>query len=117
MGYNFHKLATSVKKPTTVVEKPDAVVDKAPKHKTPAKKPASVVVQDKDNVTAPAKEPASVVVQDKDNVVVNDPTEVCDVAKHIMFHVEDALKNKAADVKEKSDGKGKKSTVYKDNDK
>ncbi|GJU80508.1 hypothetical protein Tco_1282873 [Tanacetum coccineum] len=134
------KQKTSVKKPATVVEKPDAVVDKAPKHKAPAKKPASVVVQDKDNVTAPAKEPASVVVQDKDNVVVNDPAEldqekdkekhkapakepasvvgrVCDVAKQIMFHVEDALKNEAADVKEKSDGKGKKSTVDKDNDK
>ncbi|GKF09874.1 hypothetical protein Tco_0044098, partial [Tanacetum coccineum] len=43
--------------------------DKAPKHKAPAKKPASVVVQDKDNV-------AFAVVQDKDNVVVNDPAEL-----------------------------------------
>ncbi|GKE03633.1 hypothetical protein Tco_1395651 [Tanacetum coccineum] len=131
--YKARKQKTPVKKPAAVVEKPDAVVDKAPKHKAPAKKPASVVVQDKDNV-------AFVVVQDKDNVVVNDPAEldqekdnekhkapakeptsvvgrVCDVAKQIMFYVEDALKNEAAHVKEKSDGMGKKSTVYKDNDK
>ncbi|GKB61016.1 hypothetical protein Tco_0917202 [Tanacetum coccineum] len=118
------KQKTSVKKPATVVEKPNAVVDKAPKHKAPAKKPASVVVQDKDNVTMPAKEPASVVVQGKDNVVVNDPAEldhekdkekhkapakelafvvgsVCDVVKQILFDVEDALKNKA--MKRRSD--------------
>ncbi|GJW38107.1 hypothetical protein Tco_0063952 [Tanacetum coccineum] len=170
------KHKASVKNPTDVVykarkqktpvKKPDAVVDKAP-----SKKPDFVVVQDKDNVMALAKEPASVIVQDKDNVVVNDPAEldqekdkekhkapakepdsvvgrVCHVAKQIMFHVgdalkneaiekvsnvvndsvvvesvcdvvkaSDALKNKAADVKEKSDGKGKKSSVDKDNDK
>ncbi|GKE28470.1 hypothetical protein Tco_1443854 [Tanacetum coccineum] len=69
--YKARKQKTPVKKPAVVVEKPDVVVDKAPKHKAPAKKLASVVVQDKDNVTAPTKEPASVVVQDKDNVVVN----------------------------------------------
>ncbi|GKF48955.1 hypothetical protein Tco_0142206, partial [Tanacetum coccineum] len=69
--YKARKQKTPVKKPAAVVEKPDAVVDKAP-----AKKSASVVVQDKDNVTAPAKELASVVVQDKDNVMVNDPAEL-----------------------------------------
>ncbi|GJU24406.1 vacuolar-sorting receptor 1-like protein [Tanacetum coccineum] len=138
--YKARKQKTSDKKLAAVVKKPNVVVDKAPKHKAPAKKSASVVVQDKDNVTTLAKEPTSVMVQDKDNVVVNDPAEldqekdkekhkvmakepasvvgrVCDVSKQIMFHVEDALKNKAADVKEKSDGKGKKSTVDKDNDK
>ncbi|GKG06190.1 hypothetical protein Tco_0326276, partial [Tanacetum coccineum] len=73
--------------------------DKAPKHKAPAKKPASVVVndpaeldqeKDKEKHKALAKEPVSVVVR------------VCNVAKQIMFHVEDALKNevieKASDV-------------------
>nr|GFB08207.1 hypothetical protein [Tanacetum cinerariifolium] len=104
---------TPVKKPAGVVEKPDAIVDKAPKHKAPAKQPDSVVVQDKYNVTVPAKEPDFVVVLDKDNVVdalkneaiekvsdvVNDYVvveSVCDVVK-----ASDALKNTAADVKEK----------------
>nr|GEZ71037.1 hypothetical protein [Tanacetum cinerariifolium] len=132
--YKARKQKTPIKKPAGVVEKPDAVVDKAL-----AKQPDSVVVQDKDNVTAPAKTPAFIVVQDKDDVVVNDHAEldqekdkekqkapakepasvvgsVCDVVKQILFNVEDALKNKAADVKEKSDGKGKKSVVDKDND-
>ncbi|GKB45616.1 hypothetical protein Tco_0896369 [Tanacetum coccineum] len=182
VNFSSIKPVVSVKKPAAVVEKPDAVVDKAPKHKAPAKKPASVVVQDKDNV-------AFVVVQDKENpmmvVVFKKPCvavvvenrihvvgiraqlrktglllwfrkrkgegikarlsngsafvvgRVCDVAKQIMFHVgdalkneaiekasdvvndsvvvesvcdvvkaSDALKNKAAVVKEKSDGKG-----------
>ncbi|GJY51344.1 hypothetical protein Tco_0442191 [Tanacetum coccineum] len=118
--YKARKQKTPVKKPVVVVEKSDAVVDKAPKHKAPAKKPAFVV--DKDNIMvndpaeldqekdkekhkALAKEPASVVGR------------VCDVSKQIMFHVKDALKNEAVDVKEKSDEKGKKSTVNKDNDK
>ncbi|GKE52616.1 hypothetical protein Tco_1487772 [Tanacetum coccineum] len=139
--YKAWKQKTLVKKPAAVVEKPDAIMDMAPKHKAPAKKSASVVVNDpaeldKEKHMAPAKEPASVVGR------------VCDVAKQIMFHVEDALnneaiekesdvvndsvvvesvcdvvkaldalKNKADVVKEKSDGKGKKSTVDKDNDK
>nr|GEY04217.1 hypothetical protein [Tanacetum cinerariifolium] len=60
---------TLVKKLAAVVKKPDAFVDKTPKDKAPTKKPASVVVQDKDNVTTPAKEPDSVVVQDKSAVV------------------------------------------------
>ncbi|GKD20877.1 hypothetical protein Tco_1222580, partial [Tanacetum coccineum] len=90
--YKARKQKTPVKKPAAVVEKPDAVVDKAPKHKAPAKKPASVVVndpaeldqeKDKEKHKAPAKEPASVVGR------------VCDVAKQIMFHVEDALNNEA----------------------
>ncbi|GJT92233.1 hypothetical protein Tco_1081078 [Tanacetum coccineum] len=118
--YKARKQKTPVKKPAVVVEKLDDVVDKAPKHKAPAKKSASIVVQDKDNVTALAKEPASVVVQDKDNVVVNDPAELDqekDNEKHKVSAKEPTLKNKAVDVKEKSDGKGKKSTVDKDNDK
>ncbi|GJY29140.1 hypothetical protein Tco_0404907 [Tanacetum coccineum] len=124
-----------LKKTGAVVEKPDAVVkngmggflDVLDKKSAPAKKPTSVVVQDKDSVVvnypaeldqekdkekhkASAKEPVSIVDR------------VCEVAKHIMFHVEDALKNDAiekasdvndsdalkntaADVKEKSDGK------------
>ncbi|GKA23312.1 ulp1 protease family, C-terminal catalytic domain-containing protein, partial [Tanacetum coccineum] len=52
---------------------------------------------------------------EKASDVVNDSVvmeSVCDVVK-----ASDALKNKAIDVKEKSDGKGKKSTVDKDNDK
>ncbi|GKC82100.1 hypothetical protein Tco_1137817 [Tanacetum coccineum] len=120
--YKARKQKTPVKKPVVVVEKPDAVVDKAPKHKAPAKTPASVVVndpaelnQEKDNEKhkAPAKEPVSVVGRVSD--VVNDSVvveSVCDVVK-----ASDALKNKAAVVKEKSDGKGNKSTVDKDNDK
>ncbi|GKF44293.1 hypothetical protein Tco_0130845, partial [Tanacetum coccineum] len=130
--YKARKQKTPVKKSAAVVEKPDVVVDKAPKHKTPAKKLTSVVVndpaeldqeKDKEKHNAPTKEPASIVGR------------VCDVAKQIMFHVEDALNNKAIEkasdvvndsvvvesvcdvVKEKSDGKGKKSTVDKDNDK
>ncbi|GKA93502.1 reverse transcriptase domain-containing protein, partial [Tanacetum coccineum] len=88
------------------------------KHKAPAKEPASVVgsVCDvvkqilfdvEDALKNEAIEKASDVVND--SVVVES---VCDVVK-----ASDALKNKAADVKEKSDGKGKKSTVDKDNDK
>ncbi|GJW30628.1 ulp1 protease family, C-terminal catalytic domain-containing protein [Tanacetum coccineum] len=122
------KPAAVVEKPDAVVEKPDAVLDKK---SAPAKKPTSVVVnypaeldqeKDKEKHKASAKEPVSIVDR------------VCEVAKHIMFHVEDALKNDAiekasdvndsdalkntaADVKEKSDGKDKKSTVDKDNDK
>ncbi|GJW57184.1 F-box domain containing protein [Tanacetum coccineum] len=143
--YKARKQKTPVKKLAVVVEKPDAVVDKALKHKAPAKKPTSVVVndpaeldqeKDKEKHKEPAKEPNSVVGR------------VCDVAKQIMFHVEDALKNEAIEkasdvvndsvvvesvcdvvkasdalknkvavVKEKSNGKGKKSTVDKDNDK
>ncbi|GKF91447.1 hypothetical protein Tco_0275148 [Tanacetum coccineum] len=142
--YKARKQKTPVKKPAVVVEKPDVVVDKASKHKAPAKKLASVVVndpaeldqeKDKEKHKAPAKEPAFVVGR------------VCDVAKQIMFHVEDALNNEAIEkasdvlndfvvvesvcdvfkasdalnnkvavVKEKSDGKGKNSTVDKDND-
>ncbi|GJT56813.1 hypothetical protein Tco_0991867 [Tanacetum coccineum] len=130
--YKARKQKIPVKKPAAVVEKLDAVVDKEMKHKAPAKKPGSILVQDKDNVTA----------SDKDNVVVNDPAEldqekdkeklkapakepasvmgrVFDVAKQIMFHVEDVLNNeaRAADAKEKSDENGKKSTVDKENDK
>ncbi|GJU57124.1 hypothetical protein Tco_1234890 [Tanacetum coccineum] len=141
--YKSRNQKRPLKKPAAVVEKPDAVVEK----------PDAVL----DKKSAPAKKPTSVVVQDKDSVVVNYPAEldqekdkekhkasakepvsivdrVCEVAKHIMFHVEDALKNDAiekasdvndsdalkntaADVKEKSDGKDKKSTVDKDNDK
>ncbi|GJS40898.1 vacuolar-sorting receptor 1-like protein [Tanacetum coccineum] len=131
------------RKQKTPVKKPDAVVDKAPSKKPDfvvvqdkdnvmalAKEPASVIVQDKDNVVvndpaelnqekdnekhkAPAKEPVSVVGRVSD--VVNDSVvveSVCDVVK-----ASNALKNKATVAKEKSDGKGMKSTVDKDNDK
>ncbi|GJU89707.1 hypothetical protein Tco_1302130 [Tanacetum coccineum] len=87
-----------------------AVLYKAQKQKTSVKKPA-IVVKKLDAVVdkapkhkAPAKKPASVVVQDKDNVTV--------LAKEPA-----SIMNKAADVKEKSDGKGKKFTIDKDNDK
>ncbi|GKF61930.1 hypothetical protein Tco_0181984 [Tanacetum coccineum] len=120
--YKARKQKTPVKKPADVVEKPDVVVAKAPKHKAPAKKPASVVVNDPDELDqekdkekhkASAKESTSVMGRVSD--VVNDSVvveSVCDVVK-----VLDALKNKAVVVKEKSDGKGKKSTVDKDNGK
>nr|GFC52995.1 hypothetical protein [Tanacetum cinerariifolium] len=52
---------------------------------------------------------------EKASDVINDfaaMESVCDVVK-----ASDTLKNKAADVKKKSDGKGKKSIVDKDNDK
>ncbi|GJV99057.1 hypothetical protein Tco_1554309, partial [Tanacetum coccineum] len=89
-----------VKKPAAVVEKPDAVVGKVPKHKAPAKKLASVVVndpteldqeKDKEKHKASAKEPASIVGRASD--VVNDSVVVeivCDVVK-----ASDALKNKS----------------------
>ncbi|GJT78222.1 hypothetical protein Tco_1044947 [Tanacetum coccineum] len=100
--YKSRNQKRPLKKPAAVVEKPDAVVEK----------PDAVL----DKKSAPAKKPTSVVVQDKDSVVVNYPAEldqekdkekhkasakepvsivdrVCEVAKHIMFHVEDALKN------------------------
>ncbi|GJZ14112.1 hypothetical protein Tco_0549342, partial [Tanacetum coccineum] len=92
------------------VKNPATVVYKARKQKTSVKKPA-IVVKKLDDVVdkapkhkAPAKKPASVVVQDKDNVTA--------LAKEPA-----SIVNKAADVKEKSDGKGKKSTIDKDNDK
>ncbi|GJU88274.1 hypothetical protein Tco_1300697, partial [Tanacetum coccineum] len=101
--YKARKQKTPVKKPAAVVEKPYAIVDKAPKHKAPAKKPASVVVQDKDNVTAPEKD------KEKHKALAKEPDyimgRVCDVAKQIMFHVEDALKNEAADVKDNDKAK------------
>nr|GEW61044.1 hypothetical protein [Tanacetum cinerariifolium] len=95
------KHTTLVKKPTAVVEKPDAVMDKAPKHKAPTKKPASVMVQDKDNVPVVTK-------SDK----ATEPVVVADVKVPVVAvdKASDALKNKPA-------GKGKKPVVGKDKDK
>ncbi|GKB98544.1 hypothetical protein Tco_0984681 [Tanacetum coccineum] len=76
----------------------------------------------------PIKDKESDVVKDKDSVVVNYPAELDqekDKEKHKASAKEPVsivdrvmpLKESAADVKEKSDGKDKKSTVDKDNDK
>ncbi|GJX80220.1 hypothetical protein Tco_0328369 [Tanacetum coccineum] len=72
--YKSRNQKRPLKKPAAVVEKPDAVVEKPD---------ARWTGKDKEKHKASAKEPVSIVDR------------VCEVAKHIMFHVEDALKNDA----------------------